>query len=140
MIFYCILGPMSCHKDFYCRCQNIYAVSQKWQLMLKTYKERWPDKCGGCLKCALSIEKAEQAIIEAVEEKGMKTNIEYGEAAFYGPKLDFLVKDALGRSWQLGTIQVDYNLPDRFELEYIGSDEFLEEEPDNVDELPEDDI
>ncbi|MGD2034772.1 MAG: threonine--tRNA ligase [Bacteroidales bacterium] len=68
-------------------------------------------------------EKAEQAILEATEEKGLKTIIEYGEAAFYGPKLDFMVKDALGRSWQLGTIQVDYNLPDRFELEYIGSDD-----------------
>lgn len=68
-------------------------------------------------------DKAEQAIIEATEEKGIKTIIEYGEAAFYGPKLDFMVKDALGRNWQLGTIQVDYNLPDRFELEYIGSDD-----------------
>lgn len=68
-------------------------------------------------------DKAEQAIIEATEEKGLKTVVEYGEAAFYGPKLDFMVKDALGRSWQLGTIQVDYNLPDRFELEYIGSDD-----------------
>lgn len=68
-------------------------------------------------------DKAEQAIIEATEEKGINTIIEYGEAAFYGPKLDFMVKDALGRSWQLGTIQVDYNLPDRFELEYIGSDD-----------------
>ncbi|PID87733.1 MAG: threonine--tRNA ligase [Bacteroidia bacterium] len=67
-------------------------------------------------------EKAEQAIIEACREKNMNTTIEYGEAAFYGPKLDFMVKDALGRSWQLGTIQVDYNLPERFELEYIGSD------------------
>ncbi|WP_430814755.1 threonine--tRNA ligase [Carboxylicivirga sp. RSCT41] len=66
--------------------------------------------------------KAEQAIIEACEEKGMNTIVEYGEAAFYGPKLDFMVKDALGRKWQLGTIQVDYNLPERFELEYIGSD------------------
>lgn len=65
---------------------------------------------------------AEQAIIEATEEKGMKTVVEYGEAAFYGPKLDFMVKDALGRKWQLGTIQVDYNLPERFELEYTGSD------------------
>jgi threonyl-tRNA synthetase len=68
-------------------------------------------------------EKAEQAIIEATEEKKLKTVIEYGEAAFYGPKLDFMVKDAIGRNWQLGTIQVDYNLPDRFELEYIGSDD-----------------
>ncbi len=66
--------------------------------------------------------KAEKAIIEATEEKGLKTIIVQGEAAFYGPKLDFMVKDALGRSWQLGTIQVDYNLPERFELEYIGSD------------------
>ena len=67
-------------------------------------------------------DKAEQAIIEACEEKGMNTIVEYGEAAFYGPKLDFMVKDALGRKWQLGTIQVDYNLPERFELEYIGND------------------
>jgi len=68
-------------------------------------------------------EKAEQAIIEAVEAKGMNNVVvEYGEAAFYGPKLDFMVKDAIGRKWQLGTIQVDYNLPERFELEYIGAD------------------
>ena len=67
-------------------------------------------------------EKAEKAIIEVCEEKGLKTTIEIGEAAFYGPKLDFMVKDAIGRSWQLGTIQVDYNLPERFELEYTGSD------------------
>ncbi|HUH73894.1 MAG TPA: threonine--tRNA ligase [Chitinophagales bacterium] len=67
-------------------------------------------------------EKAESAIIEATEEMGLETVTEYGEAAFYGPKLDFMVKDAIGRSWQLGTIQVDYNLPERFELEYIGSD------------------
>ena len=67
-------------------------------------------------------QKAEQAIIDAAAECGMKTVVEYGEAAFYGPKLDFMVKDALGRRWQLGTIQVDYNLPERFELEYVGSD------------------
>ena len=67
-------------------------------------------------------EKAEAAIIEAAGEKGLETVIEYGEAAFYGPKLDFMVKDALGREWQLGTIQVDYNLPERFELEYTGAD------------------
>lgn len=67
-------------------------------------------------------EKAESAIIEASAEKGLNTITEYGEAAFYGPKLDFMVKDALGRKWQLGTIQVDYNLPERFGLEYIGSD------------------
>jgi len=66
-------------------------------------------------------DKAEAAIIEATQEVGLKTTTELGEAAFYGPKLDFMVKDALGRSWQLGTIQVDYNLPERFELEYIGS-------------------
>jgi threonyl-tRNA synthetase len=65
---------------------------------------------------------AESAIIEAADEKGLKTIVELGEAAFYGPKLDFMVKDALGRKWQLGTIQVDYNLPERFELEYTGSD------------------
>lgn len=67
-------------------------------------------------------EKSEAAIKEAAEEKGLNTVIEYGEAAFYGPKLDFMIKDALGRKWQLGTIQVDYNLPERFELEYKGSD------------------
>ena len=67
-------------------------------------------------------EKAEQAIVEACEEKGLKAKIEYGEAAFYGPKLDFMVKDAIGRRWQLGTIQVDYNLPERFQLEYTGAD------------------
>ncbi len=67
-------------------------------------------------------EIAERSIIEATVEKNLKTVIEYGEAAFYGPKLDFMVKDALGRSWQLGTIQVDYNLPERFELEYVDAD------------------
>jgi threonyl-tRNA synthetase len=65
---------------------------------------------------------AEQSIIEAAAEKGLQTVVELGEAAFYGPKLDFMVKDAIGRKWQLGTIQVDYNLPERFELEYTGSD------------------
>lgn len=67
-------------------------------------------------------EKAESAIIEAAKEKGLKTVVEYGEAAFYGPKLDFMVKDAIGRKWQLGTIQVDYNLPERFQLEYTDAD------------------
>jgi threonyl-tRNA synthetase len=67
-------------------------------------------------------DKAEKQIEEAAREKGLPIIIEYGEAAFYGPKLDFMVKDAIGRSWQLGTIQVDYNLPERFELEYTGSD------------------
>ena len=69
-----------------------------------------------------NLEKAESAIIEAAAEKGLKTTVELGEAAFYGPKLDFMVKDAIGRKWQLGTIQVDYNLPERFELEYTGAD------------------
>jgi threonyl-tRNA synthetase len=67
-------------------------------------------------------EKAERAIVEAAAEKGLKTVVELGEAAFYGPKLDFMVRDAIGRSWQLGTIQVDYNLPERFQLEYMGAD------------------
>ncbi|MEA4850368.1 MAG: threonine--tRNA ligase [Paludibacter sp.] len=67
-------------------------------------------------------EKAEQSIIEACAEKGLKAKVETGEAAFYGPKLDFMVRDAIGRKWQLGTIQVDYNLPERFELEYTGDD------------------
>jgi threonyl-tRNA synthetase len=67
-------------------------------------------------------EKAERAIVEACQEKGLKAGVELGEAAFYGPKLDFMVRDALGRRWQLGTIQVDYSLPDRFELEYTGAD------------------
>jgi threonyl-tRNA synthetase len=67
-------------------------------------------------------EKAESAIIEAAAEKGLNTIVVLGEAAFYGPKLDFMVKDAIGRKWQLGTIQVDYNLPERFELEYMGAD------------------
>jgi threonyl-tRNA synthetase len=70
-------------------------------------------------------EKAEKAIMKSAEEKGLNTVIEYGEAAFYGPKLDFMVKDVLGRSWQLGTIQVDYNLPERFDLSYKGSDNQL---------------
>lgn len=68
-------------------------------------------------------DKAESAIIEATAEKGLSTTIEYGEAAFYGPKLDFMVRDAIGRKWQLGTIQVDYNLPERFDLNYTGADD-----------------
>ena len=67
-------------------------------------------------------EKAEKAIAEVASEKGLKTVVEYGEAAFYGPKLDFMVRDAIGRKWQLGTVQIDYSLPDRFELEYTGAD------------------
>jgi threonyl-tRNA synthetase len=67
-------------------------------------------------------EKAEKAIQEVADEKGLKTVVEYGEAAFYGPKLDFMVRDAIGRKWQLGTVQIDYNLPERFELEYTGAD------------------
>ena len=81
-----------------------------------------PDKYIGDLD---NWEKAEQAIISAAEDKGLNYVIETGEAAFYGPKLDFMVKDALGRQWQLGTIQVDYNLPERFELTYKGSDNEL---------------
>ena len=67
-------------------------------------------------------DKAERAIQEVAEEKGLETIVELGEAAFYGPKLDFMVRDAIGRRWQLGTVQIDYNLPDRFELEYTGAD------------------
>ena len=78
-----------------------------------------PSKYIGSLE---NWEKAERAIIEATKEVDLETVTALGEAAFYGPKLDFMVKDALGRSWQLGTIQVDYNLPERFELEYIGAD------------------
>ena len=70
-------------------------------------------------------EKAESAIMQAAKEKGLNTVVEYGEAAFYGPKLDFMVKDAIGRKWQLGTIQVDYNLPERFDLTYKGADDKL---------------
>ena len=65
---------------------------------------------------------AEKAIVEACQEKGLPAKVEYGEAAFYGPKLDFMIKDAIGRRWQLGTIQVDYNLPKRFQLEYTDED------------------
>lgn len=83
---------------------------------------RDPDKPEKYIGTEENWRNAENAIIEATKESGLKTTTELGEAAFYGPKLDFMVKDALGRSWQLGTIQVDYNLPDRFELEYIGAD------------------
>jgi threonyl-tRNA synthetase len=83
---------------------------------------RDPDKPEKYIGSLENWEKAEQAIISAVQDKGINYVVETGEAAFYGPKLDFMVKDALGRSWQLGTIQVDYNLPERFELEYKGSD------------------
>lgn len=77
---------------------------------------------GKYIGCDENWEKAENAIKQAAEKKGLPTVVEYGEAAFYGPKLDFMVKDALGRNWQLGTIQVDYNLPERFDLYYIGAD------------------
>jgi threonyl-tRNA synthetase len=83
---------------------------------------RDPDKPEKYIGSTENWETAEQAIIDACKEIEMKTVTAYGEAAFYGPKLDFMVRDALGRSWQLGTVQVDYNLPERFELEYIGSD------------------
>ena len=72
-------------------------------------------------------ETAENAIINATKEKNIKYKIEYGEAAFYGPKLDFMVKDAIGREWQLGTIQVDYNLPERFELSYVDSENKIQQ-------------
>jgi len=84
---------------------------------------RDPEKPEKYIGSTENWDKAERAIIEACEEKGLETVTELGEAAFYGPKLDFMIKDALGRSWQLGTVQVDYNLPERFELEYIGSDD-----------------
>jgi threonyl-tRNA synthetase len=83
---------------------------------------RDPNNKGKYIGSDSNWELAENAIIEAAEEKGLSTVVELGEAAFYGPKLDFMVRDALGRKWQLGTIQVDYNLPERFELEYTGSD------------------
>jgi threonyl-tRNA synthetase len=84
---------------------------------------RDPDKPEKYIGSSENWDKAEQAIIEAAAEKGLETVTIRGEAAFYGPKLDFMIKDALGRSWQLGTIQVDYNLPERFDLEYIGADD-----------------
>jgi threonyl-tRNA synthetase len=83
---------------------------------------RYPDNKEKYIGSEENWNKAEQAIIDATKEVNFETTTAYGEAAFYGPKLDFMVKDALGRSWQLGTIQVDYNLPERFQLEYIGSD------------------
>jgi len=83
---------------------------------------RDPDNPSKYIGSTENWEKAERAIIEAAAEKNLPTVVEYGEAAFYGPKLDFMVQDALGREWQLGTIQVDYNLPERFELEYVGAD------------------
>jgi threonyl-tRNA synthetase len=83
---------------------------------------RDPDKKEEYIGSDDNWEKSEKAILETVEETGIEAKVEYGEAAFYGPKLDFMVKDALGREWQLGTIQVDYNLPERFDLEYIGAD------------------
>tara|TARA_B100001758_G_scaffold247464_1_gene265373 strand:- start:10461 stop:12404 length:1944 start_codon:yes stop_codon:yes gene_type:complete len=95
-------------------------------LSFETFKAqislRDPDNKSKYIGSDKNWEKAEKAIVEAAEEKGLETVIEYGEAAFYGPKLDFMVKDALGREWQLGTIQVDYSLPERFELEYTGAD------------------
>ncbi len=84
---------------------------------------RDPNKPEKYIGSTANWDKAEQAIIEATEEKGLRTTTVLGEAAFYGPKLDFMIKDALGRNWQLGTIQVDYNLPERFKLEYIGADD-----------------
>ena len=83
---------------------------------------RDPDKPEKYIGSDENWEKAENDIREVAEEKGLETIVEYGEAAFYGPKLDFMVRDAIGRTWQLGTVQIDYNLPERFELEYVGSD------------------
>lgn len=83
---------------------------------------RDPENKGKYIGTDENWDKAERAIIEAAEERGLNTVVELGEAAFYGPKLDFMVRDAIGRKWQLGTIQVDYNLPERFQLEYMGSD------------------
>ena len=86
---------------------------------------RDPEKAEKYIGSDTNWELAESAIINAANEKNLNYVIEYGEAAFYGPKLDFMVKDAIGRKWQLGTIQVDYNLPERFELTYKGSDNDL---------------
>jgi threonyl-tRNA synthetase len=82
-----------------------------------------PDKSDEYIGSDENWKKAEDAIVQATEEKGLKAKVEYGEAAFYGPKLDFMVRDTLGRKWQLGTIQVDYNLPERFDLTYTGKDD-----------------
>jgi threonyl-tRNA synthetase len=92
---------------------------EKFKAQISLRDPENPDKYIGSNE---NWDKAEAAIIEAAAEKGLDTVVELGEAAFYGPKLDFMVQDALGRNWQLGTIQVDYNLPERFELEYTGSD------------------
>jgi threonyl-tRNA synthetase len=83
---------------------------------------RDPNNPGKYIGSLENWEKAEKAIAEVAVEKGLKTVVEYGEAAFYGPKLDFMVRDAIGRKWQLGTVQLDYNLPERFQLEFNGSD------------------
>jgi threonyl-tRNA synthetase len=83
---------------------------------------RDPDKPEKYIGSDENWDKAEKAIREVAESKNLETVVELGEAAFYGPKLDFMVRDAIGRTWQLGTVQIDYNLPERFELEYVGSD------------------
>jgi threonyl-tRNA synthetase len=83
---------------------------------------RDPENPGKYIGTDENWERAERSIREVAEEKGLQTVVELGEAAFYGPKLDFMVRDAIGRRWQLGTVQLDYNLPERFELEYVGSD------------------
>ena len=126
-----MLKPMNCphhceiFKEEFCKVMDIIFIifkalnfeSFEAQISLRDQVNR--DKYIGSEE---NWERAEQAIIEACAEKGLPAKIEYGEAAFYGPKLDFMVKDALGRRWQLGTIQVDYNLPERFDLEYTGAD------------------
>ena len=119
----------------FCRPDQLKAEFQKvMDIILRIFKAlafenytvqvslRDPDKKEDYIGSDENWEKSEQAIMEAVQDKNVKAKVVYGEAAFYGPKLDFMVKDALNREWQLGTIQVDYNLPERFELDYIGSD------------------
>jgi threonyl-tRNA synthetase len=101
-------GDAEGRLDALSRLWECFHDTRAWNLCISGSDENW--------------NKAEQGIIDAAKKKGLPYVIETGEAAFYGPKLDFMVKDAIGRSWQLGTIQVDYNLPERFELEYVDSD------------------
>ncbi|KGN72967.1 threonyl-tRNA synthetase [Porphyromonas macacae] len=112
-------------KEEFCKVMDIIFIIFK-ALDFKNYEAqislRDPNNREKYIGSDENWERAERAIVEACEEKGLPAHVEYGEAAFYGPKLDFMVKDALGRSWQLGTIQVDYNLPERFDLEYTGED------------------
>ena len=112
-------------KDEFLRVMDIIAIvfkSMNFQNFEAQISLRDPNDHEKYIGSDENWERAERAIVEACQEKGLKAKVEYGEAAFYGPKLDFMVKDAIGRRWQLGTIQVDYNLPERFELEYTGTD------------------